>query len=196
MNLHLILASLTATLSLGIAAQAAPAKVACVGDSITFGTGLKPGETRYPQVLATLMGPDFDVRGFGNPGKTAGNYPGQAGRWYGSTREHKQALEFKADIYICNLGINDTGRWWNPELFSKGYDALLHAWKNANPKTRFFAWGLLGPDYRGPLNKKAFPGNCYPDVRKYAGSDNGSSANRPEAENDRRRSAQVQSQSL
>ena len=106
----------------------------------------------------------------------------QAGRWYGSTREHKQALEFKADIYICNLGINDTGRWWNPELFSKGYDALLHAWKNANPKTRFFAWGLLGPDYRGPLNKKAFPGNCYPDVRKYAGSDNGSSANRPEAE--------------
>ena len=182
MNLHLILASLTATLSLGIAAQAAPAKVACVGDSITFGTGLKPGETRYPQVLATLMGPDFDVRGFGNPGKTAGDYPGQAGRWYGSTREHKQALEFKADIYICNLGINDTGRWWNPELFSKGYDALLHAWKNANPKTRFFAWGLLGPDYRGPLNKKAFPGNCYPDVRKYAGSDNGSSANRPEAE--------------
>ena len=90
MNLHLILASLTATLSLGIAAQAAPAKVACVGDSITFGTGLKPGETRYPQVLATLMGPDFDVRGFGNPGKTAGDYPGQAGRWYGSTREHKQ----------------------------------------------------------------------------------------------------------
>ena len=86
MNLHLILASLTATLSLGIAAQAAPAKVACVGDSITFGTGLKPGETRYPQVLATLMGPDFDVRGFGNPGKTAGDYPGQAGRWYGSTR--------------------------------------------------------------------------------------------------------------
>ena len=148
MNLHLFLASLAATLSLGIAAQASPAKVACVGDSITFGSGLKPGEARYPQVLATLMGPDFDVRGFGNPGKTAGDYPGQAGRWYGSTREHKQALDFKADIYICNLGINDTGRWWNPELFSKGYEALLQAWKNANPKARFFAWGLLGPDYR------------------------------------------------
>ena len=44
MNLHLFLASLAATLSLGIAAQASPAKVACVGDSITFGSGLKPGE--------------------------------------------------------------------------------------------------------------------------------------------------------
>ena len=42
MNLHLFLASLAATLSLGIAAQASPAKVACVGDSITFGSGLKP----------------------------------------------------------------------------------------------------------------------------------------------------------
>lgn len=165
MNLHLFLASLAATLSLGIAAQASPAKVACVGDSITFGSGLKPGEARYPQVLATLMGPDFDVRGFGNPGKTAGDYPGQAGRWYGSTREHKQALDFKADIYICNLGINDTGRWWNPELFSKGYEALLQAWKNANPKARFFAWGLLGPDYRGPLNKRHSPATA---IRTYA----------------------------
>ena len=182
MNLHLLFASLAAALSLGTAAQAVPTKVACVGDSITFGSGLKPGDARYPQVLGTLMGPDFDVRGFGNPGKTAGDYPGQVGRWYGSTKEHKQSLEFKADVYICNLGINDTGRWWDPKLFAKGYDDLFNAWKSANPKARFFAWGLLGPDYRGPLNKKAFPGNCYPDVRKYAGSDNGSAANRPEAE--------------
>lgn len=182
MNLHLLLTSITAALTLGMAAHSAPTKIACVGDSITFGTGLKPGDARYPQVLGTLMGPDFDVRGFGNPGKTAGDYPGQTGRWYGSTREHRQALEFKADIYVSNLGINDTGRWWNPRLFSKGYDDLFTAWKSASPKARLFAWGLLGPDYRGPLNKKAFPGNCYPDVRKYSGTDNGSAANRPEAE--------------
>ena len=80
MNLHLLFASLAAALSLGTAAQAVPTKVACVGDSITFGSGLQPGDARYPQVLGTLMGPDFDVRGFGNPGKTAGDYPGQVGR--------------------------------------------------------------------------------------------------------------------
>lgn len=43
----------------------------------------------------------------------------------------------------------------------------------------------LGPAGAGlprPAQQKAFPGNCYPDVRKYAGSDNGSAANRPEAE--------------
>lgn len=182
MNLHLFFTSLAAAVSLGIAAQAAPAKIACVGDSITFGSGLKPGDARYPQVLAALMGPEFDVKGFGNPGKTAGDYPGQTGRWYGSTKEHQQALDFKADVYVSNLGINDTGRWWDPKLFAKGYDDLFKAWKSANPKAKLFAWGLLGPDYRGPLNKKAFPGNCYPDVRQYAKSDNGSAANRPEAE--------------
>ena len=120
MNLHLLFASLAAALSLGTAAQAVPTKVACVGDSITFGSGLQPGDARYPQVLGTLMGPDFDVRGFGNPGKTAGDYPGQVGRWYGSTKEHKQSLEFKADVYICNLGINDTGRWWDPQAVRQG----------------------------------------------------------------------------
>lgn len=182
MNLHLLFASLAATLSLGFAVQAAPTKIACVGDSITFGSGLKPGDARYPEVLATLMGPGYDVKGFGNPGKTAGDYPGQAGRWFGSTPQHKQALDFKADIYISNLGINDTSRWWNSGLFVKGYEDLFKAWKSASPKAKFFAWGMLGPDYRGPLGKKAFPGNCYPDVRKYALSDNGSAANRPEAE--------------
>lgn len=77
MNLHLLFASLAATLSLGFAVQAAPTKIACVGDSITFGSGLKPGDARYPEVLATLMGPGYDVKGFGNPGKTAGDYPGR-----------------------------------------------------------------------------------------------------------------------
>lgn len=165
MNLHLFLASLVATLSLGIAAQASPAKVACVGDSITFGTGLKPGEARYPQVLATLMGPDFDVRGFGNPGKTAGDYPGQAGRWYGSTREHKQALDFKADIYICNLGINDTGRWWNPELFSKGYEVLLQAWKTPIPKHGSLPGACWGRTTAARSTKRHSPATA---IRTYA----------------------------
>lgn len=46
MNLHLLFASLAAALSLGTAAQAVPTKVACVGDSITF--GLRPQTRRCP----------------------------------------------------------------------------------------------------------------------------------------------------
>lgn len=52
MNLHLLFASLAAALSLGHRGTAVPTKVACVGDSITFGSGLKPGDARYPRCLA------------------------------------------------------------------------------------------------------------------------------------------------
>lgn len=159
-------------------------KVACVGDSITFGAGLAPTDPRYPTVLAQLLGDQFEVKNFGNSGKTAGDFPSQKskGRWYGDTKEHKEAVNFKADVYICNLGINDTGAWWDPSLFKTGYDTLAKAWKNANPKAELFAWGLLGPDFRGPLGQKAFPGNVFAPGSKYSTTDNGSSTNRETAE--------------
>lgn len=184
MSIKRLITLLTALITISSASDAkqSPTTVACVGDSITFGYGLKPADKRYPQVLQELLGDKFAVKGFGNSGKTAGDYPGQKGRWYGSTNEHKKAVDYAADIYICNLGINDTGAWWNADLFTKGYNDLFTAWKQANPKAKFFAWGKLGPDYRGPVDKPAFPGNCFTDVRKYSLVDNGSSAKRPEAE--------------
>src|SRR6185295_16456188 len=46
-------------------------RVACVGDSITFGAGVENRETNcYPVVLGKLLGPRFDVRKFGVSGAT------------------------------------------------------------------------------------------------------------------------------
>ncbi len=160
-------------------------KVACVGDSITFGMNIaNREEAAYPSVLGKLLGPGYEVKNFGNSGKTAGDYPSQKkrGRWYGDTQEYKDSVAYAADIYVCNLGINDTGAWWDARLFEQGYDALLAAWHKANPKARMLAWGNLGPDYRGPEGKKAFPGNVFVPGYKYSGTDNGSSAKRGEAE--------------
>lgn len=159
-------------------------KVACVGDSITFGSGIAAHEPKYPDVLAKLFGDGFEVKNFGNPGKTAGDFPSQKsrGRWYGDTKEYKDSLEYKADIYICNLGINDTGAWWNPKQFKDGYETLTKGWKTANPKATLFAWGLLGPDFRGAPGKKTFPGNVFAPEFQFAVSDNGSSTNRETAE--------------
>lgn len=158
-----------------------PVRVACVGDSITFGAGIAGGDEKYPTILGKMLGSGYEVQNFGNSGKTAGDFPGQVGRWYGSTKEHAAALEFKGDVYICNLGINDTGRWFDAKLCEKGYDDLLVAWKGANPKAHFLLWGKLGPDFRGPVSKKAFPGNVFPDT-KYKLADNGSAQNRPTIE--------------
>ncbi len=176
-SLFILAASLIGALTLSAAT-----KVACVGDSITFGYGIPDSAGKYPAILGKLLGSDFEVGNFGNSGKTAGDYPGQTGRYYGSTQESKNALEFTPDIFICNLGINDTGAWWNPDLFEQGYKNLVKDWRKSNPKARIFAWGKLGPDYRGPVDKKAFPGNIFTPDYKYSTSDNGSAKNRPAAE--------------
>ena len=164
---------------------AEPTKVACVGDSFTFGY-LIPGREKchYPKMLGELLGKDFEVRNFGNPGKTCGDYPGEKGRkrWYGDNVEHKAASEWQADIYICNLGINDTGAWWNPKLFSEGYARLIKDWRGNRKDVPVFIWTLLAPDFRGPDGKATFPGNVFKPQFSFPARDNGSAANRPTAQ--------------
>ena len=164
---------------------AEPTKVACVGDSITFGY-LIPGREKchYPKMLGELLGKDFEVRNFGNPGKTCGDYPGEKGRkrWYGDNVEHKAASEWQADIYICNLGINDTGAWWNPKLFSEGYARLIKDWRGNRKEIPVFIWTQLAPDFRGPDGKATFPGNVFKPEFSFPARDNGSAANRPTAQ--------------
>ena len=48
-----------------------PVRVACVGDSITYGHGIKDRlHDAYPGVLSSMLGEKYDVRNFGVSGKT------------------------------------------------------------------------------------------------------------------------------
>jgi len=81
-------------------------KVACVGNSVTYGYGINNRETKcYPAQLQHLLGGGFDVGHFGFSGATLlskGYKP------YVKTQEYQQALAFHADIVIIDLGLNDT----------------------------------------------------------------------------------------
>lgn len=172
-------------LAVPAAALAAATKVACVGDSITYGSAIPTRDVHnYPKFLGELLGPDFEVRNFGNPGKTCGDYPSQKGRkrWLGDNVEHKNASEWKADIYICNLGINDTGAWWDEKLFVSGYERLIRDWRGSRKNTPLMMWTKLAPDFRGPVGEKRFPGNVFQPEFKFPLVDNGSAKNRPTAE--------------
>lgn len=100
-------------------------KVACVGDSITYGHGVTPWHTNnYPVVLQKLLGSDYNVQNFGVSGTTAQSTGDQP---YIETDIYKKSIEYNADILIFMLGSNDSKpeNWTDAETFKKEYIALL-----------------------------------------------------------------------
>ena len=81
-------------------------RVACVGDSITFGAGVENrGQNNYPKVLGRLLGAGYETRNFGVNGATLlkkGDKP------YWKTGAFKAATGFKPHIVIVKLGTNDS----------------------------------------------------------------------------------------
>ena len=85
-----------------------PIRVACVGDSITFGFGIKDTTKTYPRQLGDLLGKNYLVENFGVNGRTMlkkGDYP------YWKENAFKDALAFKPQIVIICLGTNDSKPW-------------------------------------------------------------------------------------
>ncbi|MDQ3332921.1 MAG: GDSL-type esterase/lipase family protein, partial [Planctomycetota bacterium] len=77
-------------------------RVACVGDSITFGSGVADREKNsYPAVLDTLLGESYDVRNFGVSGATLqkrGDKP------YWTLDEFKDVSAFKPHVVVIKRG--------------------------------------------------------------------------------------------
>ena len=138
---------------------AAVIKVACIGDSITYGYGLPDREnTCYPHQLQLLLDEKFpgkyEVRNFGNSGRGIylDSMRGKEKRGYKFMREHTEALAWKPDIVICNLGINDNGEYIKEYTggrkrgqFVEDYMALLGDYAKQKPKPKFFIWTKLAP---------------------------------------------------
>lgn len=115
-----------------------PVRVACVGNSITYGTGIADREHfSYPVQLQQMLGNGYVVGNFGKPGATL-LYKGH--RPYVEQTEFKEALRFKGDIAVIHLGINDTDprNWPNyRDEFVKDYLSIMDSLRAANPKVRF-----------------------------------------------------------
>ena len=73
-------------------------RVACVGNSVTYGYGLRDREhTAYPVVLQQLLGSQYQVQNFGHSGATLLRH---GHRPYTQLPEFRQALDFKADLVV------------------------------------------------------------------------------------------------
>ena len=131
--------------------QRKPIKVACVGNSITYGYGIENREQNsYPSVLQRLLGKGYKVENFGHSGATLLS---KGHRPYIQQEEYKKALAFAGDIVVIHLGINDTDprNWPNHRNdFVKDYLTLISSFKKANPKARIVIARMSPLSHRHP----------------------------------------------
>ena len=110
-------------------------KVACIGNSVTYGYGHKePSRTSYPSQLQQMLGDKYEVRNFGHSGATLLS---KGHRPYINLPEYKAALEFAPDIAVIHLGLNDTDprNWPNyRDEFYNDYINIIEALREANPE--------------------------------------------------------------
>lgn len=111
-----------------------PVRVACVGNSVTFGAGIEEPEERYPMQLQELLGEDYQVENFGHSGACLlrnGHNP------YVNLPEFEHALAFHPHVVVIHLGLNDTDpRNWpkHRDEFVKDYSWLINAFIDVNPE--------------------------------------------------------------
>lgn len=113
-----------------------PIRVACVGDSITYGHGIEDREhNTYPAILDSLLGDRYMVANFGVSGTTmlrSGNMP------YMSEQAYRDALSYNPDIVTIKLGTNDSKpyNWAHSDEFKADMLYLINSFRAlpSNPK--------------------------------------------------------------
>lgn len=115
-------------------------KVACIGDSITWGfTLLNPWRQSYPAQLGRLLGDGYEVRNFGYNDASARF---DADTPYVLKGVYRKSLEWNPDIVLLMLGTNDTKkRNWDPEVFRRDYRKLVESYQSlpSNPRVVLIA---------------------------------------------------------
>jgi acyl-CoA thioesterase I len=150
LRLSIALAVIALPASLARADESQPIRVACVGDSITYGAGLTNRNSEsYPVWLGRWLGSGYDVRNFGRSGATllhAGDLP------YIKQPQHDEAVAFKPDVVIIMLGTNDSKHhggglppndevatnWQYKADYVPDYEALIAEFRAANPEAEIY----------------------------------------------------------
>lgn len=114
-------------------------RVACIGDSITYGFGIKDRDhNSYPVQLGALLGQKWDVRNFGVNGATALN---NGTRPYIDQPAYREALAFKPHVVVIKLGTNDTNaKSWptHKQDFYHDYLEIVRSFSSLETRPRIY----------------------------------------------------------
>ena len=113
-------------------------KIACIGNSITFGSGVENREVNsYPAQLQKMLGDDYEVKNFGISARTMlrkGDHP------YWKEQTYQNALEYSPDIVIIKLGTNDSKpqNWKYKNEFEKDYKDFIASFSKLGSHPRIY----------------------------------------------------------
>src|SRR5688572_5119881 len=146
-----------------------PTRVACVGDSITYGSQIEGRESNsYPAVLQRLLGEKFQVRNFGVSGMTLlkkGDKP------YWKNQVFQDATDFKPNIVVIKLGTNDSKpqNRTNITEFATDLTALVDHFSVIETKPRIYLC-LPVPVFQtlSGINEASVAGEIIPAIKKVA----------------------------
>ena len=122
-------------------------KVACVGDSITYGHGITDWEeNNYPAQLQKILGDTYHVANFGSSGACVnpdGDQP------YIGREVYQNSLAYEADVLVFMLGTNDAKpeNWNGIDEFIKDYNELLDSYLNGANRPSEIYVGLCAEAY-------------------------------------------------
>lgn len=121
-------------------------KVACVGDSITYGHGIEGWkENNYPAVLQELLGEDYHVANFGSSGSCVNPEGDQP---YIDRAVYQDSLSYDADILVFMIGTNDSKpeNWTGADAFAEDYKELLYSYLEGEDAPKVYI-GLCAEAY-------------------------------------------------
>lgn len=113
-------------------------RVACVGDSITYGFGIDNWFAyHYPRILQLLLGNQYYVVNFGLSGSTGMSSTKMSYRKFSHFR---RSLSFQPNILIIMFGTNDANmlNWQGKTQFLSEYRDLLLTYKSLASKPEIF----------------------------------------------------------
>jgi len=146
-----------------------PVRVACVGDSITFGAGVEnQPSNNYPVVLGRLLGSQYVTKNFGVSGATLlkkGDQP------YWKEPAFKAVGQYEPDVVVIKLGTNDS----KPQNWKYGADfeidllAMIDHFQALPSKPKIWLC-LPVPVYEDKwgINEKIVKGEIIPKISQVA----------------------------
>lgn len=149
-------------------------RVACVGDSITYGFMVKNWrKNNYPAILNDLLGENYCVNNFAYTNRTAiksADYPLVKEKIY------KKSLDFQPDIVIILLGTNDSKKVnWDKDKFIDDYGEIIDGYLSLESAPKVYMLNLPPVfEVRGKvlydIRKNVIEEEIIPAVRQIADS--------------------------